>query len=56
MFGFKWPFGGSEESKGGKYEDILKSARQPRKRGCELAPTEAPEGLKLATFGGGCVP
>jgi hypothetical protein len=56
MFGFKWPFGGSDESKGGKYEDILKSARQPRKRGCELAPTEAPEGLKLATFGGGCVP
>lgn len=54
MFGFKWPFGGSEESKGGKYDDILKSARQPRKRGCELAPREAPEGLKLATVGGGC--
>jgi len=24
-----------------------------RRRGCELAPKEAPEGLKLATFGGG---
>ncbi|GAX83223.1 hypothetical protein CEUSTIGMA_g10649.t1 [Chlamydomonas eustigma] len=24
------------------------------KRGCELAPTEAPPGLKLATFAGGC--
>eukprot|EP00775_Hariotina_reticulata_P010555 gene10555-10715_t len=56
MFGgFKWPFGSSDgDTKGGKYDDILKAARQPRKRGCELAPKEAPDGLKLATLGGGC--
>lgn len=54
MFGFKWPFGGSDEAtKTGKYDDILKNARQPRKSGCELAPKEAPEGFKLATFAGG---
>jgi hypothetical protein len=41
--GFKWPFGGG----GG-------GAAAVRKRGCELAPTEAPPGLQLATFGGGC--
>jgi hypothetical protein len=40
--GFKWPFGGSADAAG-----------QTRRRGCELAPKEAPEGLKLATFGGG---
>lgn len=55
MFGFKWPWGGSSDSgsSGGKFESILKAARAPRKRGCELAPAEAPPGLKLATFGGG---
>jgi hypothetical protein len=40
--GFKWPFGGGADAAG-----------KPRRRGCELAPKEAPEGLKLATFGGG---
>lgn len=41
--GFKWPFGGGSDSADGK----------TRTRGCELAPKEAPEGLKLATFAGG---
>jgi len=40
--GFKWPFGGGGEG-----------GAKARRRGCELAPKEAPEGLKLATFGGG---
>jgi hypothetical protein len=47
-----WPFGGDKgEKKAGKFDDILKTARTMR-RGTELAPAEAPEGLKLATFAG----
>ncbi|GBF92927.1 peptide methionine sulfoxide reductase [Raphidocelis subcapitata] len=57
MFGFNfWPFNGGdkeEEKKEGKYDSILKAARTA-KRGCPLAPKEAPPGLKLATFAGGC--
>ncbi len=49
---FNWPWGKKEEKKG-EFADILKSART-MKRGCELAPKEAPEGLKLATFAGAC--
>jgi hypothetical protein len=63
MFGFQWPWakpagaseaggsGGGDD--GGKFGSILKAARTA-KRGCPLAPKEAPPGLKLATFAGGC--
>lgn len=55
LFGFNWPWGGKEdgEKKEGKFDSILKAARTAR-RGCPLAPKEAPPGLKLATFAGGC--
>jgi hypothetical protein len=55
MFGFNWPWAGSKdgEKKEGKFDSILKAARTAR-RGCPLAPKEAPPGLKLATFAGGC--
>lgn len=55
MFGFNWPWGGGDkgEKKEGKFDSILNAARTAR-RGCPLAPKEAPEGLKLATFAGGC--
>ncbi len=46
-------FGGDEgNERKGKFDDVLKAARVA-KPGCKLAPTEAPEGLKLATFAGG---
>lgn len=53
LFNFKWPFGsGSDDNKApGKYDDILKAART-MKKGCELAPATAPEGMELATFAG----
>jgi peptide-methionine (S)-S-oxide reductase len=54
MFGFKWPFGGSSNESSGENSSVLQAARVARKRGCELAPREAPEGYKLATFAGGC--
>lgn len=54
MFGFKWPFGGSSNESSGENSSVLQAARVARKRGCELAPKEAPEGYKLATFAGGC--
>jgi len=55
MFGFNWPWSSNKEGgdkKEGKFDDILKSARTA-KRGCPVAPKEAPPGLKLATFAGG---
>lgn len=57
MFNF-WPFnkGGSGdggEKKEGRFDSILKAARAA-KPGCPLAPSEAPPGLKFATFAGGC--
>ena len=54
LFGFKWPFGGDSSKEAGPNSDVLKNARTARTRGCPLAPKEAPEGLKLATFAGGC--
>jgi len=54
LFGFKWPFGGDSSKEAGPNSDVLKNARAARTRGCPLAPKEAPEGLKLATFAGGC--
>ncbi len=32
---------------------ILGSARAPRRRGCPLGPSQAPEGLEIARFAGG---
>lgn len=61
MFNF-WPFGGGGDKKdggggdkkeGGRFDSILKAARAS-KPGCKRAPDEAPPGLKLATFAGGC--
>lgn len=55
LFGIKWPFQAADSNKNteGKNDSLLKWARVA-KRGCELAPSEAPEGYKLATIAGGC--
>ncbi|KAI3425163.1 hypothetical protein D9Q98_008934 [Chlorella vulgaris] len=45
-------FGGKDE-KEGKNGDVLKWARAAKK-GTELAPATAPEGLEIATVAGGC--
>lgn len=50
--GLKKLLGGQEEPKG-KNDDLLRWARNA-KPGCALAPKEAPPGLQLATFAGGC--
>jgi hypothetical protein len=56
MFGFNWPWSkpADGEKKEGAFDSILQAARTA-KRGCPVAPKEAPPGLKLATFAGGCV-
>lgn len=52
MFNLGSLFGGDSKPEG-KNDNLLKWARTAT-RGCELAPKEAPEGLKLATLAGGC--